>query len=132
MAMSEREIMALWERVTGYDLDWESVISDLLDELDSLSIAEGGPDEEDMYEAEEGSYSISELRDALVSLRHRINQAVEGALADKVLPTELESVFAEASDALMRIEEEVFRIRELSEFDIYDYEERFQEDEEEE
>ncbi len=133
MAMTEDEVLELWEQISGYSSDWDSIIMDLLDEIDSmLSQATTTRDEEE-FAPEDASPDLQHLRDTLLDLRKIIYNQANSAMAGDIVQTELEEFFVKASDTLHRVEAKVFELRELTEeFDIYELEEDMWEEEEEE
>ncbi|MGB9590778.1 MAG: hypothetical protein ACP5QG_05065 [candidate division WOR-3 bacterium] len=133
--MTEDEVLELWEQISGYNSDWDSIIMDLLDEIDSMLSQMTVTREDDEY----GSYSTTDdsspdlqhLRDTLVDLRKIISNEVNSALTGETVKTELAEFFARASETLHQIETKVFELRELTgEFDIYEMEEDMWEEEE--
>ncbi len=78
MAMNEDDILEIWEEISGYQSDWESIILDLLDELDNIrSQKRPTPAEDDyMMGTEDTGPDPEAMRDRLVELRSLIQNAV--------------------------------------------------------
>lgn len=135
MAMTEDEVLELWEQISGYSSDWDSIIMDLLDEIDSMLSQTTTSRDDDDYGSgpEDASPDLHNLRDTLLDLRKIIYNEVNSALTGDIVQTELEEFFARASETLQSVESKVFELRELTEeFDIYELEEGMWEEEEEE
>ncbi len=133
MAMTEDEVLELWERISGYSSDWDSIIMDLLEEIDSMLSQTTTPKDEEEYGVEDSSPDLQRLRDTLIDLRNIIYNEANSAIAGDIVQTELEEFFVKASSTLHEVEEKVFELRELTEeFDIYELEEDMWEEEEEE
>jgi len=133
MAMTEDEVLELWEQISGYSSDWDSIIMDLLDEIDSMLSQAATAREDDEYGSEDASPDLQHLRDTLLDLRKIIYNEANSAIAGDIVQTELEEFFVKASDTLHEVESKVFELRELTEeFDIYELEEDMWEEEEEE
>lgn len=134
MAMSEDEILELWEQISGYRSDWDSVILDLLDEIDNMrSQMPVSGVEEDTGGIDDATPDLESMRDSLVDLRRLIFEAVNSTLSGDMVQTELEEFFVKASATLSDLEKRVFEMRELTqEFDIYEMEEDIWREEEEE
>ncbi len=127
--MSEDEVLELWGQISGYQSDWETVIAELLDELEGITIESTG-DEESYEDLENDPEAI---KDSLLNIRDMINEQVEGALKGEVVKAELAEFFARMARALQELEQRVFELRELSrEYDIYELEEDMWGSEEEE
>jgi len=125
--MSEDEVLELWGQISGYQSDWETVIAELLDELEGITIES----EEESYEDLENDPEA--IKDSLLNIRDMINEQVEGALRGEVVKAELAEFFARMARALQELERKVFELRELSrEYDIYELEEDMWGSEEEE
>ncbi len=117
--MTEDEVLELWSQITGYQSDWETVIAELLDELEGITIESG--DEESYEELDNDPESI---KDSLLNIRDMINEQVQGALRGDVVEAELAEFFARMARALQDLEQRVFELREMSrEYDIYELEE---------
>lgn len=133
MAMTENEVLELWEQISGYSSDWDSIIMDLLDEIDSMLSQASTPRDDDELVTDDASPDLHHLRDTLLDLRKVIYNRTNSAIAGNIVQTELEEFFVKASDTLHKVESKVFELRELTEeFDIYELEEDMWEDEEEE
>ena len=133
MAMTEDEVLELWEQISGYSSDWDSIIMDLLDEIDSMLSQAATARDDDEYGPEDASPDLQHLRDTLLDLRKIIYNEANSAIAGDIVQTELEEFFVKASDTLHEVESKVFELRELTEeFDIYELEEDMWEEEEEE
>lgn len=133
MAMTEDEVLELWERISGYSSDWDSIIMDLLDDIDSMLSQTTMTRDEEEYAVEDSSPDLQHLRDTLLDLRKIIYKEANSAIAGDIVQTELEEFFVKASAALHDVEKKVFELRELTEeFDIYELEEDMWEEEEEE
>jgi len=134
MAMTEDEVLELWQQISGYNSDWDSVIMDLLDEIENmLSQATAAREDEEYISTEDTSPDLQHLRDTLLDLRKMIYNEANAAIAGDIVQTELEEFFVRASDTLREVESKVFELRELTEeFDVYELEEDMWEEEEEE
>ncbi len=134
MAMTEDEVLELWERISGYSSDWDSVITDLLDEIDSMLSQATTVKEEEEYASEDTTPDLQHLRDTLLDLRKLIYNETSAAMSGDIVQTELEEFFVKASRTLRDVESKVFELRELTpEFDdVYEFEEAKWEEEEEE
>jgi len=131
--MTEDEVLELWQRISGYTSDWDSVIEDLLDEIDSMLSQATVAREDEEYASEDTSPDLHRLRDTLLDIREVIYNEANAAIAGDIVQTELEEFFVKASDTLHEVESKVFELRELTEeFDIYEMEEDMWEEEEEE
>ncbi len=131
--MTEEKLLEMWQSVTGYVEDWETKFEEILEELDSLSlvVSEERSDEElDSYFEDEHT-SIETLRDEVKEMRRNLREIVKMALEGKVSPIDVEEQFRVVGNFLLRMEDEIMRMREEADERMYMDDYYYDEEEEE-
>ncbi|RKY97681.1 MAG: hypothetical protein DRQ10_08275 [Candidatus Hydrothermota bacterium] len=116
--LTEEEILAVWESVTDFTGGWDEAIAEVLSRIEDLSV------EWSSYNAKD---RISNLKQRLLDLRDRIEEAADAARAGEFSIQDLENLFREYGERLEMIEEELLEM----EFDEEEDEDFFGEEEEE-
>jgi len=126
--MSEEEILNIWQSTTGYVEDWETIFSEILEELESLSIEveEGNEDEYENFENE--IENAQTLIEDVKAKRSELREVVKQALSGEISSVDVEEFFRSVSDFLREVEEKILKLREAEEMGDFEEEDYYDEE----
>ncbi len=127
--MSEEKLLDMWQSITGYVEDWETKFSEILDELENLSIVMGNEEKEEEYEDfEEEGISIDALIEDVKMTRSNFRETIKQALNGEISIVDVEEVFRATGEFLRGVEEKIMKLREAEEYEELEDEENYNEE----
>ncbi len=127
--MSEEKLLDMWQSITGYVEDWETKFSEILDELENLSIVMGDEEKEEDYEDYEGEeISIDALIDDVKMARSNFRETIKQALNGEISIVDVEEVFRTTGEFLREVEEKIIKLREAEDYEELEDEENYDEE----
>lgn len=128
--MSEEKLLDMWQSITGYIEDWETKFSEILDELESLSLNRTVEDSDDDYYEDftDEDTSVDALIEEVKLVRSNLRETIKQALIGEISSLDVEDTFRSVGEFLREVEEKIIKYREMEEFEDFEREDYYDEE----